>query len=195
MRTRQIEIQLSAIAQAADRRNRPTIAIAIGVAFMLGALGYTIATLWNMNSQGSRLLAAERTGERVASRIADIQLERDSRPDYAAMFPEKTRYPVSVVDEANRVWPDRTWTFGQIGQEKPTRGVQLIENLNRTGVRLAIRNEPLEPILELAERIVNGPEEQFGKSFIALLELRPVPSDDTWLTTIEIDRYEFRRPR
>lgn len=195
MRTRQIEIQLSAIAHAADRRNRPTVAIVVAIVFMLGALGYAIANFWNMNSQGSRLLAAERTGERVAARIADIQLERNSRPDYAELFPEKTRYPVSVVDEANRVWPDRGWTFTQIGQEKPSRGVALIENLNRAGVRLSLRNEPLAPIFELAERIVNGPEEQFGKSFISLVDLKPVLSDDTWLSTIEIDRYEFRPPR
>lgn len=195
MRTRQIEIQLSAIAHAADRRNRPTLAIVIAFALSLGALGYAVANFWNMNSQGSRLLAAERTGERVAARIADIRFERDSRPDYAEMFPERTQYLVSVVDEADRVWPDRSWTFTQIGQEKNSRSVPMIEHLDRAGIRLSMRNEPLEPVLALTESIVNGPEEQFGKSFIALLDLRPVPSDDTWLTTIEIDRYEYRPPR
>ncbi|MGP1345321.1 MAG: hypothetical protein ACTS3F_01455 [Phycisphaerales bacterium] len=195
LKTRRIETQLSAIAHTADRRNRPMVVIVIAGLCMLGALGYAVASFSNMNSQGSRLVTAERTQERVRTLMAQIRAERASRLDYAEMFPQKTRFPLSVVEQANAVWPEREWTFGQLGREKPQRAVQLIENLNRVGVQLTIRGEPLDKVLELSDRILTGPEEEFGKSFLAMIDLRPTPTDDTWISLIEIDRYEYRRPR
>lgn len=195
MRTRQIEIQLSAVAQAADRRNRPTVVIVVAGLFMLAAIGYTAANFWNMKSQGARLHAAEQTGKRITDRIASIKQELARHPDYAAMFPAKTRYLVSLVDEASKVWPERTWTIRDIGSEKPSRGVPRIENLNRLGFSVTIKDEPIDLVLEFAERLVNGPEELFGKSFIATIDLQPEKTSSNWLSTVEIDRYEYRPPR
>jgi hypothetical protein len=190
--SRQIEIQLASIAHAADRRNRPTVAIVVAALCLLASAGYAVASYWNMQSQGRRLVTAERTGQRIKERIAEIKAEEASYPNYAAMFPALTRYVVHIVDEANVVWPERTWTFREIGTEKTPRSVQLIESLNRVGVTLTIKGEPLHKVFELVERIVNGPEELFGKSFIAVVDLRPEPTSELWHTIVEIDRYEYR---
>ena len=192
-RTAEVETQLTAMANATDRANRPTGLAVIGLVLLGLALLFAI---WS----GGRFLTARKRLDGVMTARRDVQAiltqiaaQRQASPDLDALFPEKPFIADHIYDTALIVWgldknnpEDKARLPAKVGTREPARPLTTNPLIGKTQVDVRIDAQPLEKILQLLNAVQE--HEFLGGVFVASINLTPITVG--WNATLRFAAYE-----
>lgn len=192
-RTAEVERQLAALAASRERSNRPLpMVFAAGVLLVIGL----VVLLWGVMSAASARSALSRERARAArweEHLRAIESLSQSTPDLAKLYPISAFIKSDLEKVRDAVWgttpQDAQALIISAPKLKRTFPDSPIEELfvecsSSTGVSL-------ERLMEFLNSAI---ERQGDKpTFVAHLQLTPIPSSANWRTTVRIGMYQVVR--
>jgi hypothetical protein len=180
-----------AMANQADRRNRPWLFVALGIAVTLAALVYLIAGSIRLSSGSTRLQTQRTEAANVESRLDRLARARAAMPDMSE-YGSATYMPQRLRSTAADVWGvtvERVATHVNIPTVPDRVDLVNSEGLRRAATTVTISGEPLDRILAFIDQALA--REGLESAFVSRLDLRPVPRG--WNANIEFRQYESAR--
>lgn len=195
------EPYIVAMANSADRANRPVRFIVIACLIVLGGLVYMLFGVKDFvdgNSRLERQIAQRASTERSLEQIEQLQ---NRNPDLVRLYPPGELFmpnhlrraaEVAFADNPEDATQPEDFTVGDVEQKplETSRG-----QLNNNTVRVQIRGAtqiPIEDILLFIETALR--EDPSEIMFLSEIDLRPTPRG--WqANSIEFRRYSFNRNR
>lgn len=190
MRSPELDMQLSAMAAATDRANRPHSLLVIPLLLVVAA---TIVLLWSA-SRVSAAKAAVITQKSNLSRIEQlvdaIKSETQATVDLEKLFPRQAYFSSNVTES----WRDRGVNFSQPPAVSDPVSSRILSGphgvVSRSEVTCSLTSEPLEEILKWIDNVLRHPSLQ-GQVWVSHLQLSP--SGRGWRATIRFALYEARK--
>lgn len=192
MRSASIENQLAAMANSAERTNRPTSLIALGCVILVICIAFTAWSAGRFLSSRSRLRSEMDRRDRVEGILRTIAAKQPDLPDLESLY---GREPLifmaeTINDVAKQVWDvqaNNTVLPVNVGSKNgPTK---LLTNemlgLSRVDVRM-VSPQPLEKILAFLEAVDKS--EKLQRVNVSLIKLDPAPTG--WNAQIQFTAYE-----
>ena len=183
--------QLTAMANASDRSNRPTTLLVIPGVAVVVALVVLIVSYRGYASQTRAVESEEFTATRIASLVGQYQALQSKQVDMSEVYPPIAEFELKLLDAYQRAGIP----FNTDPRINPPQSQQLPAtqtNIVRTTSKCVASNEKLENILQWMHNVVNTPDLK-GRVFVYSLALTPLPNNDTWSATIDFAIYETRR--
>lgn len=183
-----VETQLRALANAADRSNKPTWMLLAGALVLAGGLLYAGMSYSNFRRARMRFDAEVGEAQKVGDLLREHAAIKARTPDLAKLYPSLSHFGSNIENLARRAW--------SIGERQPVPGVTVSEprsnpsqvntQLNMVTVDLQINDQPLDKVFQLLESIQGDPT--LRPCYISLLVLNPATSG--WTATIRVASYE-----
>ncbi len=189
-RTAQTEAQLAAMANTADRANRPRVLVVVGGLIALAAV--LLITVRFFGFVQARSLLEQRLTE-AASVQKNIEASaelRSNTTDLSAIFPDNPSMADRIEAIAGEVWGDEVGSLISIGVINYGNAVfQGDTKLKRADVRCTFGMLRTEQILEWVERVLNDPS--LAGVFISQFDIGPSGPGE-WRGTITFRMYVYR---
>lgn len=195
------EPYIVAMANQADRANRPTKYIVVGVLLILACLVYMLFGVRTFLEGDGRLGRQTREQNTVERLLAEIEQLNNRNPDLLRLYPPgELLMPTYLRQAATKAFADNPdtdtepdfFTVPDVDQEplETTRGLL---NNNTVQVRVSgARQFPLEDIFLFIQTALE--DDPSGLMFLSDISIRP--SSQGWqLTSLEFRRYSFNRNR
>lgn len=188
---------LVAMANQADRSNRPAIFIVIAAALLVATLAYLVASFISYQGASERLRIARAQTVNAMTTLQEIQRLRALAPSEDD-FPSTTLHVSRLRNVAAEVW-DLDEDSAQIDQiislpASPERRAiiggrrdALAGDFSRSMIPVTINGQPLDKILQFAEQALA--HERLQVAFVSRLRLAPAPRG--WNAVIEFRQYEY----
>jgi len=195
------EPYIVAMANQADRANRPTKFIVVAIVLILASLVYLLLGINSFvegNGRLERLTREQSTAERL---IEDINRLNNRNPDLLRLYPPgESLVPNNLREAAKKAFANNPntettpefFSVGDVTTEplETTRG-----RLNNNTIRVSIgqaRQIPIEDILLFIQTALE--DDPSGLMFLSDLHIRPTPRG--WqVISLEFRRYSFNRNR
>lgn len=185
-RTAQLEMQLSAIASAVDRSNRPTSLLTIPALLVVVSVLYAGWSARGMFRQRTLVTQAQAQTEQVRSTVEQIKAETNKGVDLGKLYPPAPFFGSQVGDE--------TWKSSAAGFREPP----IISNVTpttaianplvvRNDVTCTVNNEELSSIFSAIDATLNH---EFLKGRAWVSQVLMTPSNTGWRSTIRFSLYE-----
>lgn len=194
-RSAQTELQLQAMAAAADRANRPSEFILIPLVALLAAVLFTIFSVRTFLAERGNLAKAANDGTAVVELINGIRAEEAKAIDPAKLFIQRQFFGSQILDCINGD-PDSGIEALPFKEPKPTVGDArssaapgAASGINRTEIQCTVNNEPLDLIFRWIDQVLEHPSLK-GQVFISSLRLQPAAPG--WSATVTFALYEFK---
>lgn len=194
-RPAQTELQLQAMAAAADRANRPGEFILVPLVALLAAVLFTIFSARTYLAERANLTKAAGDGTAVVELINGIRTEESKAIDPARLFPARQFFGSQILD-CIKGDPESGIEPLPFKEPKPTVGDArsapapgAAAGINRTEIQCTVNNEPLDLIFQWIDQVLNHPSLK-GQVFISSLRLQPVAPG--WSATVTFALYEFK---
>ncbi len=184
-RTAQVEAQLSAMAAAADRTNRPASLLNIPLLLVLGALLLAAWEFRDMQAQRAMLRREQERVQKVTLLTEQIAAERKKELNVQTLYPPAPFFG-SQVDE---IWKSQGITF----RESPSVGavtkadVFVGSPVVRSEVACSVSSEPVESVVAWIQSIQEH-EYLKGRVFVSQILLTPLPTG--WRAAFRVGLYE-----
>ena len=179
-----------AMANAADRRNRPTAWVVVSVVLLIAGLIYGLSG-WRTYTSGQQRLAVQYNQDGAANRlIRNITTRSESRPDLKERFGSGSFMANHVQRAATRVWNvvgddlPQGVTIPGTPMERRLEGQSDLKQLN---LECRLINQPLETIFQFIEEVLAA--ERLENAFVSRLVLQP--ATEGWTATIEFRQYAY----
>jgi hypothetical protein len=184
----QTEMQLSAMASAVDRANRPTSLLTVPALVLVAAFLFCMWSYRGLAAERSALRAKQSELARIDAVIRDIETEKKKGIDLEKAYPPAPYFGSYVED---------VWKKDLAGQfkEPPTVGqvtqgrVDTTSPLTRSEMTVTVANEPLEAILKAIEGTLNR---EFLKGQVFLSQVQLTPTGTGWRAVARFSLYEKR---
>lgn len=181
--------QLTAMANAADRGNRPTTLLAIPALAVIAGL-IVLFVSWSGYAQKRETLEAMTyQTQRLARLVGQYEAIQAAQVDYSQSYPPITDFELKVIeayDDAGVPF-DRTPSV----RSPTSRNLPTTDGIARTTIKAVASNEALENILQWVHNVIHHPELE-GRAFVYSITLTPIPGSDRWSGNIDFAIYETR---
>lgn len=180
---------VAALANQADRANRPTTLVVIAGVILLAALIYLVIGLQTSIGARESLRAASNTQYNTARQLSEIEKAKTTGPDLEIYSGSAALMPTALNKIASEVWGETSGgrTFIRIDASPDKKPLNENPSLLRSTVNCTISNQPIEQILEFLK--ATDTDERMAKAFVSRLRLTPTPQG--WNAEIEFRRYEL----
>ncbi len=183
--------QLTAMANAADRGNRPTSFLIVAAIALLAGIVVLIATYNAFGGQRHVLDIQENKTRNIADLVAQLEALDTQKADLSQVYPPVPEFELKIID----AYDNAGIPFSKpptIGQAKSLKLVAIGSDLYRTVVKGSANSEKLEDTLQWIYNVVHHPDLK-GRVFLDSLALTPVANSDNWSAQIDFTIYETRR--
>jgi len=183
--------QLTAMANASDRNNRPASLLFIPAFAVAVGLIVLLVSYRGFNKQRASLESQEYATQRIARLVTEYESLLTKQVDFSEIFPPLPAFENHVI----AAHEDAGIEFKKPPTVLPARTKNVLTmkaDIARTIVKGTVSNEKLEHILQWIHNVVNDPALN-NRVYIDFLTLTPLPSEDTWSATIEFVIYETKR--
>lgn len=178
------DIELAALAAAAERRNRPRLGLYASIALFVGAAVYAAGGSGAVARAKAQAQHEATQSVRVEALVAEIQaaLATREQSDAATRFPPDARLRSKLVEIATAaglpgtIEPDAR--MEQRGLDYP---------LQKQVVTVNLSDAPLEATLQFISRATA----EIDGLYVDTIQLRPVPQG--WFSVIRFARWEVKR--
>lgn len=180
----QIEQQLTTMAAAVDRANKPTSLLLVPMLLVVASLGFVLWGWREMSSQRALVSARVREVDEITKLVGQIQNERGKSVDIASLY---IRLPF-MGSQVSEAWTGTGITFREPPIVGSTSTNPILSNpvLLRSEVQVTTNNEPLENILKGVDATLR--HEVLGpQAFVSLAQL--TPAGGGWRSTIRFSAY------
>ncbi|GAB4553086.1 MAG: hypothetical protein Tsb0013_15530 [Phycisphaerales bacterium] len=192
-RDRQTEAQLSMMASAADRANRPRMIVVVCLLLAGAALILVLAMVFRFTS--ARSLLEQRLTEKAGVELYVQKTEQlpDQRVDFASMFPDNPSIGDQIAQIADSVTGPQPADKINVGQPQ-YKGITLLlgggdPRLQEVNVRCTFTQVRTEHLLEWMERVQNTPS--LSGTFVTSVEISP-RDPGRWTGSVQFRRYVYR---
>lgn len=191
----QVELQLQAMAAAADRANRPAAWLGVPILALAAAFLFGVIALRQYRDARAGLNAAQSEGVRIVGLINEIQKAESAGIDLERLFPVRQFFGSQIVacfegDPESGVEP-----IAFNPAEKPTVGdpksVQLgtAGGITRTEIACVVNNDSLDKIFQWIDQVLRH---KFLKGKVFVSALRLTPGSPGWRAEITFTLYEMK---
>ncbi|MBL8744779.1 MAG: hypothetical protein JNK58_00325 [Phycisphaerae bacterium] len=182
----QIEAQLTALASAADRANRPASMLTFPAVLLVVALLYSAWSFRGLASSRSMATAMQNQGARVAGLIAEIKGRQKESIDLASIYPPAPFLGSQVGDETWKS-PERGFREPPTVSQPTSARVDNASLISRSDVTVTVNNEEIEAIFRAADATLNHPYLK-DRAFVSQAQLTPLGTG--WRATFRFSVYE-----
>lgn len=182
--TREQELELAALAGAAERRNRPRLGLAVAFLLLTGAAGYALLGSGSVASARTQAERAARDAagvERLATEI-DAILARRQENDAEARFPIDAALRSKLVEIARA-----SGITEEVAPEARPEQRGLDYPLVKQVVTITLSDAGLEAALDFISRATR----EIPGLFVEGVQLQPRPQG--WYAVLRFARWEVRR--
>jgi len=181
--------QLTAMANASDRANRPRTLLLIPALALLAGLIFLAVSYSSFGDARRRVEAEAFQAQRLARLVGTYESLQRQRVDLSDVYP-----PVELELKVLEAYDDAGIPFDREPRIQAERQ-QLLpatrSNVVRTTVKAIASNESLENILRWTHNVVHHPDLE-GRAFVYAITLTPLPMSEAWSATIDFAIYETR---
>ena len=181
--------QLTAMANASDRANRPRALLLIPALALVAGLIVLAVSYSSFGDARERVEAEAFQAQRLARLVGVYESLQRQRVDLSEVYP-----PVEFELRILEAYDDAGIPFDREPRIQAERQ-QLLpatrSNVVRTTVKGVASNESLENILQWIHNVVHHPDLE-GRAFIYSITLTPLPTSEAWSATIDFAIYETR---
>ncbi|MEO1129916.1 MAG: hypothetical protein AAFX05_09465 [Planctomycetota bacterium] len=185
-RAPELEAQLLATANAADRANRPRLVVIAPALLLVGAMIFALVTVQRLSLAKGSLQDARSLSDQVDQIITQTMAWRANRLPVELYV--QNPFMADNIDEIRKTVMGSDDTSIRVGS-KQARAIGLDGVLQRADVDCQVGDVPLDALLGWIEAVEQHPD--LSRVFVAQLELRP--SARGWSGTVRFRRYEKTR--
>jgi hypothetical protein len=181
--------QLTAMANAADRSNRPTTLLAVPALAVIAGL-IVLFISWSGYAQKRETLEAmEYQTTRLARLVGQYESLRAAQVDETRQYPPIPDFELKVIE----AYDDAGIPFERPPSVRSpsSRNLPTTDGISRTTIKAVSSNEPLENILQWVHNVIHHPDLE-GRAFVYAITLTPIPGSERWSGNIDFAIYETR---
>lgn len=180
----QVEQQLSAMAAAVDRANRPLSLLSIPILLVMVSAVFALWSWRGVDRERGLVRARLNEAQMISQRVSEIKAERAKAIDIESLYPPMP-YVGSQVDEA---WKKNVQGFRETPNVGSPTTSDIISNprIARTDVDVVLNNEPLPLVLQGIEATLNH---EFLKGSAAVSQVQLTPAGNGWRSAIRFTAY------
>jgi len=194
IRSAQVEMQLVAMANAAERANRPVLALIVPSVLLIAALVFALAMILEFNGARARFRDNTAQAARIRDLIAAIDAKKSSTPDLAKLYPQEPFMSLNIKERvAMPIWGVSriedlpiSISAGRDPNKKP-RELPGRNDLGRQDVDCVITTDDLAKVFQFMSGVQT--HEYLRRSFVSQFKIEAVGSNQ-WRVSMRFTMYE-----
>lgn len=193
-RTPQTESHLAGMAAAADRSNRPLLAVVIAAIILVGSIAFAGVSYMSMSTQGKRLRDTQSLAETARKTLQELTDLRASFPDLPVEFAGDSGFYATIRDHGDAAFTEAGLTEKFPDPQPSDQRLPNSPMMFRIA-KFKLQRQPLAVVLDFVSRVLADADSKFTRPkniFLSSLRVQPDSATDGWNCDIEFRMLQYQ---